>query len=430
MGSQRGSAVSTAGLSSALVIAAVGCGFAPAPKTHASTHHPIKSISAQTKSRGTSPSGDTSQSGSPASANAPLTNRPVNGCDPTQSIWGGFCVSTLPLVTESSAGLTEWSGIAAGATVEVKGSTLVNAATLKPYVQSVGIAGPHGFHETLPVHSNGGFDAEVTFPKAGTYQMGVIQAGVVQQGVTFGVFYVPHPQVSTTITSVFSESHRTLPNDIVLVFPYGTTPTVPVLFTDVAGQPATSVTLQIPGGPAITTNASGVAEVPLSPGGPFPGMIPLYGALFALPYYTGHVSDGAVTSWPRPPDANGAPTPPDTIVEGAGRFYEATGALSLLDPFGETTLNFDSATGILTISEDGTTVTVTSEGSVDVSNQVCRPPSGCVAGPTAVIGQVHPLESGGHLYLDVPDLLTVLNGYAWASLTADGTLMVADFNYP
>lgn len=45
-------------------------------------------------------------------------------------------------------------------------------------------------------------------------------------------------------------------------------------------------------------------------------------------------------------------------------------------------------------------------------------------------GQVSPVVSGGEVYLDLPDLVTLMNTVAWATLTPDGELLVTDFQLP
>jgi len=223
--------------------------------------------------------GTSNSSGFPASE-IPQENQPVNGCDP-HSVFGPFCILTVPVWTQSSAGLTEWSQIEVGATVEVKGATAVNEKTGKPDYEAVEITGPGGFKQQLPVASNGGFDRKINFPREGTYQIGVGN-DIKRQGLSFQVYYVPHLEASTTLTQVFPNSQRKLPHDIVLVFPYGTNPSVLVRFTNADGKPASGIKLQgTPPRTMITTDAKGVAKVSLS-GKPFLGISRIYGALFAL----------------------------------------------------------------------------------------------------------------------------------------------------
>lgn len=379
----------------------------------------------------------TNHSNTIATGDTPLQSHPVNGCDPAHSVYGPFCISTVPVWTQSSAGLTEWSQIEVGATVEVKGASAVSTKTRKPYYHAVEITGPGGFKTALPIDSNGGFDQKVSFPREGTYQMGVVQGGKPLQGLYFQVFYVPHPEVETTLTNIFPNSQRKLPHDIVLTFPYGTHPSVSVQFTTANGHVASGVQLHDLS-TVIKTDAKGVAKVELQPGQPFLGINRIYGALFSLPYLTGRVSHGAVMTWPKETQTKGIISPPSQIVRGGVTYYEVTSALPLLDPVafyhayaGDVLFTYDRKTGDLTFRPNSTAlqVTLTTVGTVKIPNLVCSS-TGCNPGKPVPVAHVHPLMHNGKLYLDVHDLVTVLNTFAWASLSPNGTLRVADFIYP
>lgn len=185
----------------------------PAPQaSHKSPSHTNSTGNAPSKSGGTSGSSAPSQPGESGIGSSqvdnvweiqqtdpPLQNHPVNGCEPYGSVLSGFCISTYPIWTQSSAGMTLWSGIEVGATVEIKGATIVSAKSLKPYFSAVAISGPGGFMTSLPVAPNGGYDGNVTFTRAGQYQMGVVLNGQQQQGLSFSVSYVPHPQTTANL---------------------------------------------------------------------------------------------------------------------------------------------------------------------------------------------------------------------------------------
>lgn len=381
-------------------------------------------------------------------AGPPLQDHPVNGCEPYGTILGGFCISTYPIWTESSAGMTLWSGIAVGATVEIEGATIVSAKTRKPYFSAIEVTGPGGFKAMLPVAPNGGYDEKIAFPSEGEYQMGVVLDGKQQQGISFYVPYVPHPQGSTTLTDVFPDSLRKLPNDVVLVYPGGANTSAPVLFTDVEGHPAANVSIPIwNNGKAqtVTTNAQGVARMPLSSSGPYNPegayLNSLYGALFSLQYVTANVSRDIVTAWPKFTTIK--PTSlqsPQTISQDGVTYYETSVAIARLDPVAvfagspggmwRTGASYDSSTEVLTLRPASfvQTVTISPDGTVSAPEFFCW--QSCKYVAPHPLAHVQPIVQGGNIYLDVPDLVKVLNTFAWASLSPAGQLRVADFWEP
>ena len=130
-----------------------------------------------------------------------------------------------------------------------------------------------------------------------------------------------------------------------------------------------------------------------------------------------------VTAWPKEMQIKGLKSSPPTIVLGGVTYYETSSALALLDPIafynaysGYVPKTYDRKTGVLTLHPlTGSPMTVNPNGVVKISVPVAH---------------VRPIVHDGKLYLDVPDLVTVLNTFAWASLSPNGTLRVADFLYP
>jgi len=409
-----------------LAVGAAGCQSRPSP---ASASHARPTGTPRSKKGGSpSPSsnGRSGNSGSTSEVDGvwereqtdpPLANHPTNGCEPYGSTLDGFCITTYPVWSQSSTAMSLWSGVQVGATVEIKGATLVSAKTLKPYFSSMEITGPGGFTATLPVAPDGGYDGNVTFARAGKYQIGGVMNGERQEPLQFDVSYVPRPEASATLADVFPDSQRQLPHDVVVVYPAGATTSVPVLFTDMAGHPAANVqipVLAVAKPTTVTTNDQGVATVPLSISGAFNPAIAylnrLYGALFSLQYWTAEVSGGVVTQWPRFAAIHPAPTlNPQTIVQDGVAYYQASVALGRLDPLH----------AAVTISQDGT---------VSAAQLVCW--QSCNYVPAHPMARVQPIVRDGTVYLDVPDLVEVLNTVAWASLSPTGQLRVADFVEP
>lgn len=369
-------------------------------------------------------------------------NHPVNGCNPI-TIWGHFCFSGPPDMTQSSAGMVLWSHIQVGQTVEINGATALVASTMKPYFDTAVLITPQGLRTSLPIQPDGGFDESVTFSEEGTYQFYVARDGEPDTWgppVPFDVTYVPHPLGGDTLQDVFPDSSLSIPGDVVIVYPVTRPGTTEVQFTTYDGTSATDTTFKAHSAETLATNASGVATVDPQPKGQgFPYLVHLYGALFALPYVTATVSNGVITAWPSFPYWPAIPKVSSLVADGT-TYYDIGQAIPALDPAGydmpgAVQVSFDEAsgTGTLETAGQGPPATIDAKtGAVDVSaSPVCPPQGGtCTPGAAGQVATVSPLVQGGAMYLDVPDLVKVLNVVAWASLSPGGTLRVADFEEP
>lgn len=353
----------------------------------------------------------------------------VEGCT---SVFGLFCISSVPVIACCSAAETSWSHIYVGETVPVQGSVQFNSQTKVPVYRDVTITGPGGWTTEIPTDMGGTFDEEITFPTEGSYQIGI--AGQ-SPPVTFYVPYVPHPDPALTLSTVFPDSQRNDFGDTVLTVPSNGPTTFQVLFTDFQGNPVANRTF----GPDsnITTNSAGMASFTYTPAPTVGlGIAHLYGSLFVIPYWTMAVSGGQITSWP--PAFGNSPVPATvrTLSQNGTVYVDVSDALKRLDPVGfykaypsDAPVTFDVSTGILTLQPNTYEPVTVQTSTGQISLETCADQN-CQTFNHTPEGTVTPVLSGGEVYLDLPDLVTLLNTFAWATLTPDGHLLVTDLLIP
>lgn len=431
-----------------LLAALSGCG--PSPKALPPAHHPTH----HQKSTTPPPAPSTPPSTPPATPPGPpditvqvppipFTNTVVNGCNPTKvnpAMPGGFCLSgPLPNFSCCSNAYVEWSNIFAGESVSLNGSVPVDPATGQPQSSAVYVESPSGKTVQLPTKPDGRVGGTVAFDEMGTYQIGVIYKGQMANSDNFFVPYEPHVISGRTLQSLFPDSNRHWPELTVLAAPVGQTATFEVQFTDANGTPIANRTFN---SPAITTDPNGMATVTLPPN---PNGLWMY--LYASPldiqtYLTLPVKNGQLQGIAPLPKGDAGPSTVASLTQGGTVYYNATDLLERLDadeyqfPPGSgngSSIVYDPTTPILTVTTPDSywappATLNTQTGAVDLQVPVQTGSTYTISIESA--GHVTPIVSGGQVYLDLPDFVTLANAVAWAAIAPDGSLLFSDFTPP
>lgn len=411
----------------------VACGSV-SPSTHASggSHQGKTQVSTPLSPppvTTTPPSGSPPPSQSGPGPSGPIIPVTVNGCTTVDP----FCVSSQSIGTCGCEGNPTWSHIYVGEPVPISGAVEIDPQTGAPAYPDIFIDGPGGWTTQIPVMTGGGFSRSVTFPeKEGWYQIGVVYQGAHLDGMDFYVPYVPHVMTGSSIPHLFPGGKPTLPG-VVLAAPVGGPTTFQILFTDFGGHPARSQTFGDIR--SITTDAIGVATLTYSPPtGTAPNIEAVYSGLFAQTYLTVKVSGNAV-AWP-PAQLSGLPKTVRTITHNGGVEYDVVDAIQRLDPenfsggnAGQPSFSFDPQTGALILSSHTQGPPFLLETTGQLFQEICQSPE-CITFSEKPDGQVSPLFSGGQVYLDLNDLVTLLNAFAWASISPQGNLLFSDEYVP
>lgn len=402
------------------ILSLVGCGpYSSSPQTSGSIH------SVKVSQTYTPPPSSSSSKGTPSGQGSTPSTVPGTGCT-----YGPFCITSGPSLHCGCSSITSWSNIYVGETVPIKGAVEVNATTKAPVYPDIAIEGPGGWTAKLPTGAGGTFSQDVTFPSEGWYEFGIPDGGQLADTSTrFFVPYLPHVLSGVTVPQLFPDGVSRLSDNVALAAPANGETTFQILFTDFGGNPVRDQTFGYAPMASISTDANGIATIPFSSSDPSgPGLDELYPGLWVLTYITDPVSNGQITSWPPIPQSfSGVPTTVDTVTENGTVDYNVGMAVSRLDPYNfQAWVSASPKDGSLTLSSmSAATVVLKPNG--QLIGSTCNPDCHLSQTPEA---QVFPVISDGQIYLDLPDLVTVLNSFAWAAIAPDGTLLFADFMIP
>jgi len=358
----------------------------------------------------------------------------VNGCNPTAiSPAGpfGMCLRTPPHFSCCSAGAVAWSGIVAGARLEIAGAVPLDPKTGRPQSTAVVLLGPHKWYERIPVAASGAFGRRITFGGAGQYQLGVLYQGKPANLMTFAVAWRYDVRGGRTLAQIFPRARSVWPkDDLFLAAPLGARATWRIALEDASGraQPGVLTTQE-----GQRSDAHGVAQIslPAKTGlGP-----PWYLApgLYAQTYVDIRLQGGALTGFP-----GGGSLPAAGTTQDGAPYYDAQSFFRLADglttapaaPDQQPGFQYDAKAGVLTLSSaDSGAVArlLVAQGTVQTGRwQVGPQPT--IAWSDA--GQVRPIARQGHIYLTVPDLAVLGSAIAWAAPDGHGGLYFSDSYLP
>ena len=388
-------------LAALLLLSAAGCGRQRAPTASKHRKAPTQTIQSE----------------------RPTTSAPtfkdvgiVNGCDALQSIYQGFCAAAPSELWQGSDALVERQQVVVGETIDVHGAVGVDANG-KPVWADVFIRPPSGKTTLLPVDSRGGYSQVYTFSEQGEYAFGPGSWSQDTSGASFLVAYRAVPPEENDLATLFPSSQQSSwPGISVAAVPFGEKGSLRVRFVDAQGDPAQNVTLT---GTQMRTDSSGYAEVPYDVTTPGFSVQCVYGNLCLQTVLHVFIANGKVSGfYEMQPDGK--------LVSVRTLAVNGTWLANAADFLQAMWLQTSSSGSVSTFSNGGATVRLDAQtGAVSVTKQ-----SGSGASPPSQPVSVHPVVSGGQVYLSLSDLAKIVNLVAWAQPQPDGSLLLTDVSMP
>lgn len=367
----------------------------------------------------------------------PAGQSSVNGCDPYAVGSAGpfnMCLSSsVPKFWCCSPAYDNWSGILAGSTVDLKGGVEIDPSTGKPVAPDVLVLDPYGGKTLIPVSPNGAFDQNVSFPRAGQYQLGIYYQGKPMEMTPFDVAWnYVIPKGVPTISSLFPGSSRSWPSyDVFLAAPADQTTTYTFTAVNAQGVPQPGVVLGFTG--AVTdAQANAAIKIARPVGTAFSPPLAIAPNLFAQAYVDVTAQGGTLAGFPQRKD--GVIPAVRSLSEGGTTSYNVIDFLIAMDDgFAPTSgssqqpLVWNASTDTLTLTDYGAGATarlLADTGEVDVGVWQNN------AWTWKPFGTTSPVMKGGQVYLSVPDLITLSNAFAWAAPDGKGGLLFSDSSIP
>lgn len=361
----------------------------------------------------------------------PDTNATVNGCDPAKvnppGPWG-MCLVGLPHFQCCSAGEVVWSGVVAGALVDIKGAVPIDPKTSAPQSSAVLLLGPGSWRTEIPVAPSGAFDQGVTFPAAGNYQIGVLYQGAPADLDAFQVAWQYKVLQGATLASLFPSQGDWPSNDIMLATQTGAASSWEIELENAQGVPQPGAALTANGPVA---NSDGVVTLTYPAPDQFGPPGEIAAGLYMQSYSDIRPQDATLVGFPAWPHPAPLPTSaPFSVTQNGASYYDVADFFSRV--FNGFTAagpglppDYNPASGVLSLFEPNRYALVrllTASGAVQ-TGRVIEPGNSTT---WSTVGSVQPMVENGQVYLTLQDMTTVAKAIAWAAPDGHAGVLFSD----